>query len=293
MKSYFVCSDIHSYFTEFFNSLMEAGFDPLNKDHILVVLGDIFDRGSQPLAVYNFLKTLPKERRILIRGNHEYLLRDLVDRKQALSHDRSNGTLDTLYDIAGINVFWEWGYYKENPIPKPPYDSLEYTTWENKLKVRQKEVEVEIYNNPKLTEILKWIFSDEWLDYWETDNYIFVHSWIPLKKEYVLDKDKLYVEREVDFYKSDWREATPEDFEEATWGCPWKYALQGLNKTNKTIVCGHWHTSDFFNHLTSRQHYSMDKNPIFKSKKYKLIGLDACTAISGKVNILIIDENKL
>lgn len=48
MKTYFVCSDIHGYFNEWMSSLKDAGFDISNNDHILIVLGDIFDRGGQP-----------------------------------------------------------------------------------------------------------------------------------------------------------------------------------------------------------------------------------------------------
>ena len=46
---------IHGYFDEWMTSLNESGFDFNNKDHILVVLGDIFDRGRQPKDVYKFL----------------------------------------------------------------------------------------------------------------------------------------------------------------------------------------------------------------------------------------------
>lgn len=62
MKNYFICSDIHGYFDEWMCSLNEAGFDYSNKDHILVVLGDIFDRGRQPKEVYEFLKSFPEYR---------------------------------------------------------------------------------------------------------------------------------------------------------------------------------------------------------------------------------------
>ena len=59
------------------NSLTDAGFDVNNENHILVILGDIFDRGTEPIQMYNFLKEFPRDRRILIRGNHEYLLKEL------------------------------------------------------------------------------------------------------------------------------------------------------------------------------------------------------------------------
>ena len=96
-------------------------------------------------------------------------------------------------------------------------------------------------------------------------------------------------------YNENWRDSTPKEFENATWGCPWKLAKAGLNKTGKTIVCGHWHTADFFNNLKNlKKKYDLyESNPIFVSKKYKLIGLDACTAATNKVNVLVLEENEL
>ena len=134
--------------------------------------------------------------------------------------------------------------------------------------------------------ITKWLQSKQWVNYCETDKYIMVHSWIPMVQEY----RRGYIE-DVDF-REDWRNATATEWEDATWGCPWKKALDGYNKTGKTIVCGHWHTSDFFNHLT-RQRKGKYECPLFKSKKYKLIGLDACTVVSDKVNVLVLNEEEL
>ena len=67
-------------------------------------------------------------------------------------------------------------------------------------------------------------------------------------------------------------------------------------KKGKILVCGHWHTSDFYNKLL----YPHEKekwldvrndNPIFKSELFPgLIGIDACTALTKKVNILVISE---
>ena len=77
------------------------------------------------------------------------------------------------------------------------------------------------------------------------------------------------------------------------WGCPWSKAKSGLNKSGKTIVCGHWHTSDFFNHLKNKNNkkkYSIYDNPIFNSKRYKLIGIDACTAITLSINVFKFEE---
>ena len=61
MKTYFVCSDIHGFYKEWMKSLKEAGFNKNNPEHILIVLGDIFDRGNEPWKVYKFLTSQSKK----------------------------------------------------------------------------------------------------------------------------------------------------------------------------------------------------------------------------------------
>ena len=102
-KKYFIVSDIHSFYTALINNLHKAGFDQNNKDHILIVCGDVFDRGFETLEVYKFLKSLPKSRCILIRGNHEDLYFDLLKKDYPNSYDYSNGTIRTFAAIAKVH----------------------------------------------------------------------------------------------------------------------------------------------------------------------------------------------
>ena len=46
---YFVISDIHSYYDEMIDSLKNYSFDVSNKEHHLLVLGDLFDRGPKQM----------------------------------------------------------------------------------------------------------------------------------------------------------------------------------------------------------------------------------------------------
>ena len=80
MKKFFVISDVHGFYNEMKKSLYKAGYRKSNKNHILIVCGDIFDRGPDSVKIYNFLKSLPRNRRVLIRGNHEMLLKKLVEK---------------------------------------------------------------------------------------------------------------------------------------------------------------------------------------------------------------------
>lgn len=280
VKLWFVCSDIHGFFSEWMTCLLKKGFDINNSTHGLIILGDIFDRGNEALKVYEFIKKLPKNRRILIRGNHELLLNELVKRKFAYMYDRTNGTYNTLFNIAGYDTedVFNTNYWKK---------MIEATTEEEKNNIfDERLLKIEKLFSGKITKILKWIFSDEWLNYYETSNYIFVHSFIPLQQSSL---------NEYEYeYKENWRDSTDEEWNEAMWGCPWKKAKLNFNQTKKTIVCGHWHTSDFFNNLSKSKHKKdITNNPIFKSKKYKLIGLDACTVVTHKVNILVLKDEEL
>ena len=175
------------------------------------------------------------------------------------SYDHSNGTVETLNDLTN-NKYNEW---------------------------------IDLIKDEFLNSIAEWFLSDDWIEYYETPHYIFTHAFIPLN---VRNAIHMYYAQPYDLsFKENWRDSTPKEFQNATWGCPWKLARDGLNKTGKTIVCGHWHTSDFFNnlkHLKIRYNWFSD-NPLFISKKYKLIGLDACTAATHKINVLVLNEDEL
>lgn len=292
-KRYFISSDIHSFYDEWVLALEENGFDINNPEHVIVVVGDIFDRGTKPLEVYKFLKSLPRERRILIRGNHEILLQSLVKRGYYEKHDKYNGTLDTLYYLIGLPSEYEHtnNFYKEQITKNIGYGSPEYQS----LRLKYENQAKKIWDNETIREIIEWIDSDEWVNYWETPNHIFVHSWIPTNQEHEELYGHIY-QKGPETYREDWRNATKTEWEDAMWGCPWKKAKEGLNQTNKTIVCGHWHTSDFFNNLTNltrKNKKDVYDCPIFMSEKYKLIGLDACTAGSKRVNCLVLNEEEL
>ncbi len=262
MKKYYITSDVHSFYTPLVNELEKNGFDLSNEEHILIVCGDLFDRGPESLKLYEFIRKIPKDRRILIRGNHEYLLIDLLGKELPDYYDHTSGTVKTLNDLTNNN----------------------YSNW----------YDLVLDNN--LHKIKKWIMSDEWIDYYETKNYIFTHSFIPLDiKKNSFTKNMYTVPINFLTYNENWRESSPKQFENATWGCPWKLAKAGLNKTGKIIVCGHWHTSDFFNNLKhlNKKYNVYENNPLFISKRYKLIGLDACTVVTKKVNIMVLNEEEL
>lgn len=292
MKKYFVCSDIHGFYTEWMLSLKEAGFDTNNNEHILIILGDIFDRGSEPWKVYKFIRSLPEERIILVKGNHEYLLLELVERKYACEHDVHNGTYDTLISLSKdpYKIRLEWLKKNKDKFTES-LDSFE--AYKSSLGIFERAFK-KLFDNKKINEIVEWIKSPKWLNYYELGQYIFVHSFIPL-----LNPNH----SGIGLYFPMWREQANEKmWYEATWGCPWKIYQNGCfkeeEKNGKILVCGHWHTSDIYNNLLYKNEPSkrlkINQNPIFKSELFPgLIGIDACTALTRKVNTLVIHEEEL
>lgn len=97
MPKFFCASDAHGYFDELKAGLDKAGFEPDNKDHWFVSCGDALDRGGQPKEMLDFLMGLPQK--ILIRGNHEVLMDQMLVRGFPIDRDYHNRTLDTLQDL--------------------------------------------------------------------------------------------------------------------------------------------------------------------------------------------------
>ncbi|MCR4662207.1 MAG: metallophosphoesterase [Clostridia bacterium] len=285
MKKYFVCSDIHGFFDEWMKSLSDAHFDVNNKDHILIILGDIFDRGYQAKNIYDFIRTLPKNRRILVRGNHELLLLSLVKRRAVSTSDYHNGTYITLTCFGKDPSLVQKEYFKNNKDKCD--DSF-------KLYLESEDIYYhafqELFTNREIQKVVKWINSNEWVDYYELGKYIFVHSFIPLTHV-----------NGIKTYNPDWRNSSTQgEIKESMWGCPYELYLNGYFKKEeakgKILVCGHWHTSDFYNQVL----YKNDKdkwldiresNPIFIYKG--LIAIDACTALTGTINVLVINEDEI
>lgn len=118
---YFVCSDPHGFTTIMKECLHEKGFDENNPEHTLIINGDIFDRGDEPVEMYQYLKSLG-DRFIFIRGNHENLLFDAMGEFMRCGdvysyHHIHNGTDKTIYKLYNEGLLGEVvGWIKEKSI---------------------------------------------------------------------------------------------------------------------------------------------------------------------------------
>ncbi len=80
MKKYFILSDIHAQYDLLLDALEEKGFDFENRDHVIIIAGDVLDRGRQGDKVIRFLESLIDENRILgVRGNHDHFLIEILE----------------------------------------------------------------------------------------------------------------------------------------------------------------------------------------------------------------------
>lgn len=235
MKKFFVVSDIHGFYDEFKTALDTSGFKPNDPNHYLISLGDNFDRGPDNRKVMEYLMSL--ERCILVRGNHEDLMEDMIARGGPQWHDYSNGTVDTAIEFS-------------------------------------KSVEI---NQHTLTVVKYEIqpFFDSMINYFETKQYVFVHGWFPA----IRNGD------------SDWRNAHTSAWKKARWYNGMKEAcvLMNLDPQGKTVVCGHYHTSWGRSHLNDGYEWgpNADFSPFYDTG---IIAIDACTAYSHKVNVLVLED---
>lgn len=261
---YYVVSDVHGFYTELKNALTEKGYFSDSEPHKLIVCGDVFDRGKEALKMQEFIcDLLDKDEVILIKGNHEDLVLDLLDyaneyfynkvRIPGLHHYR-NGTIDTMVQLTGLSL-------NQAIFDTPSFVEAARRT-------------------PFISKIIPAMS-----DYFETDNYIFVHGWIPCT-EY--DSYGHYIYKP---YEGDWRKADSKEWEKARWYNGMLCACDSkVLALPKTIVCGHWHCSfGHYRYGVAPEEFGKyaDFSPFCKDG---IIAIDACTAYSGKVNCIIVTD---
>ncbi len=145
-KTLFVVSDVHGHYAELMKALANVGFDPKNEQHIFVSCGDLFDRGLENVAVYDFVRKL--KNKILIKGNHEDSLRTILSCGTITETDIANETNITVSQLLCGVSFDENGRF----------DTTAYAE--------------------RINEITS--FIDSMTDYYETEKYVFTHGWLPI-----------------------------------------------------------------------------------------------------------------
>lgn len=267
MKTYYIVSDVHSFFREFSESIASKGFSINNPRHILLLLGDAFDRGSETKELADFLLALYDANRLIyIRGNHEDLLERLVGQLK-----RGEDPIDIATSIHSINGTWQTALSIANMTESEaihfPHELL--------LRVENSRVFKELL--PSCT------------DYFESGKYVFTHGYVPC----VEIGAKPYM---TYAYDPNWRTASSEHWRSARWTNAVDVLKQGVHVPDKTVVVGHIHTSLFRKTFEGSEEWgaSADFSP-YVSQDGSLIAIDGCTAYTGKTNCIVLDEddNKL
>lgn len=105
IKRIFVKSDIHGHCPLLKDTLGRAGYDPKNDDHLFVCCGDLFDRGRENRAVYDFVRKL--KHKVLVCGNHDERLLHIIRDKRMNVYDLYNGTEQTVTEFFGPGCLTE------------------------------------------------------------------------------------------------------------------------------------------------------------------------------------------
>ena len=151
---YFVISDVHSNYNYMMTALSSKGFNENDSTHKIVLIGDAFDRGDDPVKMYMYLKDMiEKNKLIWIVGNHEFLL---LKRLQERKFNNYNETYETLLKLA-LNS-------------------------SGKSNLSDAEIFGEI---DKMN--LESFMLDNLVPYLETKSYVLAHGFIPTKKNEIVE----------------------------------------------------------------------------------------------------------
>ena len=260
-KKYFIVSDVHGFYDELIQGLEDAEYDSSNPAHIFVSLGDLFDRGDKSYECLQFVNNIPENKKILIRGNHEFCLQEAIVRRHFKKHDIHNKTDKTC-----------WEFYS-HLHPEATIDTISEH------------------------EVLDWLYSWEDLkqygsclkDYYVVGTNLFLHGWVPYWCSSITDI------RKTDWM--DWWEAVWEDG--ALYCVKWGKKVKTSNRKDAklvTVFCGHVH-SFIHNH---QYHHSgdvvfdgdeldiekLDCSPFIDEG---IVNLDSYTKRSHKVNVYVLE----
>ena len=208
MRRHIFVSDIHGDYKKLAEALAEAKFR--REEDILVCLGDIFDRGQKSLEVLQFLMGLP--RKILVWGNHDYRLRELICGDQITMADYQNGVLATLHSLC------------------PNHKTIESID----ILLRILQTDAQYADTYKLL----WQYFDTCVWAVEWDGVIATHGWLPYCG--TIPARGATKTQPIFQLRPDWRHAPRNIWYEASWAHTEACIMSGIFP-DKPLIVGHWH----------------------------------------------------
>jgi len=256
---YFVCSDPHGFTSIMQKNLAEAGFVEGDPNQKLIICGDIFDRGEEPVEMYQYLRKLG-DQFIFIRGNHEDLFFDALREYKECGyvysyhhkHNRTNQTILALDQALLLDEVADW--------------------------IQEKSI--------NFYETKHYIFVHGWVPFDSIYNDEYNRDGVITKTTMTLEIPENWRE---DYYF--WRDAR--------WNNGMQSWAKGIKIPGKTIVCGHWHCGwgNYYYHDEVSPKCSIsndDYQKIYLSDHPfiddGIIALDACTVINKKVNVVVLED---
>lgn len=247
---YYITADVHGFYTEFHKALEEAGYFTDPGPHKLIILGDLFDRGLEAVELQRFILELMEQDAVILVRGN---------------HE------DLFVEMVTVDE----GLPFQNHISNGTYGTaLQLTGYDPTMaQIRHWDFAEAARETPYYRQIIPGM-----IDYYETEHHVFVHGWIPCIQE----RDGSLSHR------SDWREATSAEWRRVRW-------INGMDAAqscteDKTILCGHWHCSYGHSKYESKGSEfgpDADFSPYYGPG---VIALDACTAHSGKINVLVLED---
>lgn len=256
---FFVLADVHAFYKPMMRALEQNGFDESDPRHKIVLLGDMFDRGNAAVDTFDFFRRLG-DRLTFVRGNHEDLffrcLEAFYNGETPNYAHFLNGTVDTVMQFCDIRNFadYQWIYEAGD----------------------ERRIEQLASRIRRATSKAAEFIEERSVDYATLDDYIFVHGYIPC----------VHIKAQDRYYPiSDWQNG---DWSAARWAHGTQAWHDGVRVDGKTIVCGHWHTSEA--HWRFHSHGSEWENDADFSpfEDDGIIAMDACTSYSGKCNCIVL-----
>lgn len=248
----FAVSDVHDHHSLLIEALNQAGFDESNESHRLILCGDAFYSGPEPGELFVFLRELSaKGRLIFIYGNHDTELLDNL--REKCFKRKANRTCAEL-------------------VVKHLTGEEDLT--DEELASRCEEIGFTAF------------LSDVPLWYYETENYIFTHGFIPTVKR---------------TYNPNWRSSTEKEWRAASQADAMLLSMRySVSESGKKIVCGHFSAarcylmkdaseSDWENKL----YKDVSSVPIEGFKPFfgdTFIALDQSVKKTGFINCIILEE---
>lgn len=277
-KTIYFISDVHGHFKEMTEALRNAGFDEENPNDLLVCLGDIFDRGNKNIEVYQYLKRLSDEgKAIVTTGNHHKFLIEFLEGSINAFNYLHNGLDTTIADFWNrTRPFESWCLLEGNC----EINQDNYARW---CEICRNDI------NEEYPELLPWLKSLP--RYFESEHYIGVHGAIDTEVQ------DWHFPHCAKYSLTDWDAL---EFDDGS------FFNKSICNTDKTIVIGHfgtYHLRDMYNlnrvyttpvvSVEEADRRQLEKFSVLKRPDGRVIAIDGTTIVSGKVNVLVIKNERL